>query len=54
MKTYNSAMLQIVSINQNDIIATSGEPQVFDQNFKGGVGDILAPDRSRDSWDAGY
>ena len=51
MKKYVNPMLQVVSINKNDIIATSGEPQVLDQNFSGGSGDILAPGRD---WDAGY
>ena len=53
MKTYNSPMLQVVSINKNDVIATS-ETMRFGANNYNGTADILAPDRSRDSWDAGY
>ena len=54
MKTYNSPMLQVVSI-KNNVIATSGEPQL-NGTYNGG--DVLAPDRFNmfgDSWaNAGY
>lgn len=52
MKKYENPMLQIVSINCKDIIATSGP---FESNGFYGLGvNIAAPDRVRDDWDAGY
>lgn len=51
-------MLQIVSINQNDIIATSGPTSVQGNVFQGDItGSIEAartPGRGSYDWDAGY
>ena len=51
-KKYNSAMLQIVSINKNDIITGSNE---FGSNgeYSNSV-NLAAPDRMDNDWDAGY
>ena len=57
MKTYNTPMLQVVSINKNDIIATSN---LGKGNRNWNTGDpVLAPDRTifdpDDAWStAGY
>ena len=55
MKTYNSPMLNVVSIKRSDIIATSGEETM---NYRGDFGSgitIAAPGmRGLDDWDAGY
>ena len=54
MKTYNSPMLQVVSINKNDVIATS-ETMSYGLNNYNGTADILAPgQRGLNDWDAGY
>ena len=53
-KNYNSPMLQIVSINSKDIIATSGEKMGMLGNYDSGTVTIAAPDRFHDDWDAGY
>ncbi len=50
MKKYENPMLQIVSIKQNDIVTAS--PILSSTEYSGGT--ILAPDRVRDDWDAGY
>ncbi len=51
MKTYNSPMLQVVSINKNDVIATSMKVA----NEYNSTWATLAPgERALDSWDAGY
>ena len=47
-KTYNSPMLQIVSINKSDIIATSGEPNQIYRGGTLGAGGQLGADRFRD------
>lgn len=53
MKKYVNPMLQIVSINKNDIIVTS-ETLGYQGNLGTGEGfNFAAPDRFRD-WDAGY
>lgn len=52
MKKYIDAQLQVVYINNNDVIATSivgMSNSSFNDETKFG-----APDRFRDSWDAGY
>ena len=55
MKTYNSPMLNVVSIKRSDIIATSGEKfGITNTAFDTGSGTILGADRFRDDWDAGY
>lgn len=54
MKTYNSPMLQVVSIKFNNIIATSGNPETHDANFTGTANDVLAPGRRFDIWYEGY
>ncbi|MBR3647505.1 MAG: hypothetical protein IKN59_03840 [Paludibacteraceae bacterium] len=55
-KTYENPMLQIVSINKNDIIATSLD--AYDQEAANKGGDItgfgFAPGRNFDSWYEGY
>lgn len=55
-KKYNSPMLQIVSINSKDIIATSNETMgISGSAFTGGSAGVLAPgQRGLDDWDAGY
>ncbi len=51
MKKYENPMLQVVSINKNDIIATS-DPKLGG-DYSGQT--ILAPgQRGFDDWDAGY
>ena len=48
-------MLQIVSINRSDIIATSDETLGYKRNFGSGEGISLgAGERRFDDWDAGY
>ena len=58
MKTYNSPMLQVVSINKKDIIATSDPAVTLGGTFGGDVNEICAPDRYSvfgDGWaNAGY
>ena len=52
MNTYNSPMLQVVSIKSNDIVTASPTSVVneYDSNWK-----TLAPgQRGLDDWDAGY
>ena len=51
-KKYENPMLQIVSIKNNDIVVTSG-PGINTSSVVE-VGNIGAPDRIRDDWDAGY
>ena len=48
MKKYENPMLQVVSVNNNDIITMS----TFDRQSTSGVS--LGADRLRDDWDAGY
>ena len=50
-KTYNSPMLQVVSINKSDIIVTS--PLSYGGSTDATSGNLGA-DRFRDDWDAGY
>lgn len=53
MKSYNHPMLQIVSINQNDIITTSvtsTDGNVFSGPVIGGHGNAMAPGNHR-IWD---
>jgi len=50
MMKYNSPMLQVVSINKNDVIATSLFVNNEAQNGIAGE----AASRFRDDWDAGY
>lgn len=50
MKKYDNPMLQVVSINKNDVIATSITNVTTEYNS---TWETLAPGRSRD-WDAGY
>lgn len=52
MKKYENPMLQIVSIKQNDIIATSGEIEATIK--EGTTGSYFAPGRYFDDYDAGY
>ena len=53
MKSYVNPMLQIVSINKKDIIATSDRSYKY--VFDGDNSKILAPgQRGLDDWDAGY
>ena len=48
-------MLQIVSINSKDIIATSNETMgISGSAFTGGSAGVLGADRIRDDWDTGY
>ena len=55
MKIYNSPMLQVVSINTKDIIATSGGQKFTLKNEDLGSGTVLAPgQRSFDEWYEGY
>ena len=50
-KKYNTPMLQIVSINKKDIIATSNP--ALNGTYTGG--EVLAPDRNMfDSWNEGF
>ena len=52
MKTYNSPMLQVVSIKKSDVIETSTMRMLgnYDSNVT-----IAAPgQRGLDDWDAGY
>lgn len=52
-KKYENPMLQIVSIKNNDIVATSG-PGINTSSVVE-VGNIGAPgQRGLDDWDAGY
>lgn len=52
-KKYNSPMLQVVSIKNNDIVTASGDPILSATDYSGGT--ILAPgQRGLDDWDAGY
>lgn len=53
-KNYNSPMLQIVSIKNNDIVTASGETlNVSNTLYEETT--ILAPgQRGLDDWDAGY
>ena len=51
MKKYENPMLQIVSINKNDIIATSRTLGLSKGDYDGAV---YATDRFRDDYDAGY
>lgn len=53
MKTYNSPMLQVVSIKKNNIITTS-TVTIYDTEYNKNNGSILGADRFRDDWDAGY
>ena len=54
-KQYNTPMLQIVCINKNDIIATSGnQPLGFGDDLSSGMGTIEASAPDRFNWDAGY
>ena len=53
MKTYNSPMLQVVSIKNSDVIATSTMSMLGDYNSS--TVTIAAPgQRGLDDWDAGY
>ena len=53
MKTYNSPMLQVVSINKKDIIVTS--PVLTNSVFNPGEGDpILSAGRRYEDWYEGY
>ena len=58
MKTYNSPMLQFVSIKKNDIVTGSNPDATLGGEFTGTAGDICAPERFNmfgDSWaNAGY
>ena len=48
-------MLQVVSINRSDIIATSDETMGYKGNLGDGSGVTLgAAERRFDDWDAGY
>ena len=49
-KKYNTPMLQVVSIKQNDILTSS--PVLSSTEYSGGT--ILGADRFRDDYDAGY
>ena len=49
-KIYNTPMLQIVSIKNNDIVCSS--PMLSSTEYSGGT--ILGADRFRDDYDAGY
>ena len=49
MKTYNSPMLQVVSINKKDIMATS-----LGLHNDVGYGSFAPVQRGLDDWDAGY
>ena len=52
MKTYNSPMLQVVSINKNDIIVTSPTLGISTENYNGAV---YAPgQRNLDDYYEGY
>lgn len=53
MKTYNSPMLNVVSIKRNDIVTASDD---INANIKSGTtGSYFAPgQRGLDDWDAGY
>lgn len=51
-KTYNTPMLQIISINKTDIIATSTDAPISGtQANESALSPCL---RGFDSWDAGY
>lgn len=53
MKTYNSPMLQVVSIKNNDILTNS--PMSMRGNYDSNTVTIAAPgQRGLDDWDAGY
>ena len=58
MKSYIAPMLHIVSINQNDIIATSGptsvQGNVFQGDITGSTEAARTPGRGYYEWDAGY
>jgi hypothetical protein len=59
MKSYIAPMLHIVSINQNDIIATSDpatsvQGNVFNGDITGSTEAARAPGRGSYDWDAGY
>ena len=52
MKKYENPMLQIVSINDNDIITGSTIVEFSATSLTGD--NACAADRFRDDWDAGY
>ena len=52
MKKYENPMLQVVSINKNDIIATS-EPTI-PVGVSGSANNAEAPGMRIFDWDAGY
>ena len=53
-KIYNTPILHIVSINKNNVIATSNLPfDLSNGSVLGNESAIGAPDRFND-WDAGY
>ncbi len=56
MKTYNSPMLNVVSIKRSDIIATSGEETMGMRGaYDSGTITIAAPgQRGLDDWYEGY
>ncbi len=59
MKSYIAPILQIVSVNQNDIIATSAselsvQGNVFNGDITGSTEAARAPGRGSYDWDAGY
>ncbi len=52
MKKYMNPMLQVVSINKNDIIATSGEGILnFGSDLETGTIQAGSADRFREDWD---
>ena len=54
MKTYNSPMLQVVSIKKNNIIATS-TVSIYSTEYDKDKGSILAPgQRGLDDYYEGY
>ena len=52
-QSYNTPMLQVVSIKRNDIITGSEVNATLGANVTE-VGGILGADRFRDDYDAGY
>ncbi len=59
MKSYIAPILQIVSVNKNDIIATSAselsvQGNVFHGDITGSTEAARAPGRGSYDWDAGY
>ena len=54
-KKYNTPMLQVVSIKNNDIVCSSPQNIQFGSNFGGDNSTILAPgQRGLDDWYEGY